>query len=183
MRSGINNRNENKNMTTDTHMTGFARSVSPGNNSDTGSLWVTIRWENRNGGMELSITAVEGPMKNGDCRGSAGQRLEALDRLTNLYLDWTPEMVTRLGVEWERWHLNRMRAGTAAQMAFLRTADIGLGGDRYAATLDALTTAGLNPDNGYVYGSAWLSEEVPTDVIEWLSGLPLGTTAVHPWGY
>lgn len=63
---------------------------------------------------------------------------------------------------WKRWHLNDMRAGTPAQEAWLR--QYGHGKD-YTETLAKLTEAGYNPDNGYVYGSKWLTEELPPEVI------------------
>lgn len=68
----------------------------------------------------------------------------------------------RMVAIWERWHLNDMRAGTPAQEAYPN--QYGRGGS-YDANLTALTDAGYNPDNGYVYGSKWLREDLPADVV------------------
>jgi hypothetical protein len=96
--------------------------VSPGV-GEYGRLYVTIRvttepvnTERHFGGKtRLSITGVEGPRSNGDARGSCGQCVEALDHITTLSPGWTPEMVRRLKAEWERWHLNDLRAGCEHQ--------------------------------------------------------------------
>ena len=40
------------------------------------------------------------------------------------------------------------------------------------AAREELRKVGLHPDNGYLYGSAWLKEEVPTEVLAYLHALP-----------
>ena len=63
----------------------------------------------------LSITGVEGPMQNGDCRGSAGQLDMNMDEgyLSNITLEpgWTMEQVEKLLAVWRDYHLNDMKPG------------------------------------------------------------------------
>lgn len=196
------------------------RVVSPGVGPN-GRLFVTIEVERKDAKTRLSITAVEGPRSNGDAIGSCGQCVEALDRLTSLSPGWEPETVARLKAEWERWHLNDMRAGcehqraagwkscpghyvardkrvrfvdetdgsglvrlertrveivNCAGVAETRIEDWLAGSEFYRGafhcSLDMLSKA--CPECGYRYGSAWLYEEVPADVLAWLAGLPEG---------
>lgn len=63
----------------------------------------------------LSISGVEGPQRNGDCIGSAGQCIDALDRVITFEPGFTPEIVKHLKETWERWHLNDMRPGCEHQ--------------------------------------------------------------------
>lgn len=71
---------------------------------------------------------------------------------------------------WERWHLNDMQAGSPRQMAYLREHPIDPKSYTYPKSYyeivsQVLTDAGLNPDNGYLYGHSWLLEEIPADVV------------------
>lgn len=136
---------------------------------------------------ELSITGVEGPMANGDCRGGCGQldlsygTAEAragIDPATG----WDAESIAKFFDIWGRWHLNGMRAGSPAQMEHLRTLTFpGHSVSHWDWTIEQLRAARLQPDKGYLhgtppkpysYGSAWLTEEVPDEVLAWLEALP-----------
>lgn len=139
------------------------------------SLFVKIKWD----GRRLSITGVEGPTASGNAAGSCGQVRDSLGRIENLARGWDYRMVRRLWILWKRWHLNDMRAGTQAQEEAIRThgkqidtAEGRRAFDDYRARCTYLESIGLLVDNGYKYGSAWLVEEVPADVLEWLFGLP-----------
>lgn len=68
---------------------------------------------------------------------------------------------------WKRWHLNDMRAGSPAQEQYLREHPISYvyPTSHYDKASEVLEAAGLNPDNGYKYGSAWLREDLPADVL------------------
>src|SRR4030095_5537016 len=83
-----------------------------------GNVFATI--EITNG--RLSITGVEGPLANGNARGSCGQINDSIaadiDRL-EFAPGWTRDSVARFLEIWERWHLNDMRAGSPAQTAWL----------------------------------------------------------------
>lgn len=88
----------------------FYRLVSPGI-TPRGRLFVEIDY--REG--RLSIVGVEGPMSNGDCRGSAGQCGIAADLIPNTEEGWDAGKVVKLRDIWERWHLNDMRSGCKHQ--------------------------------------------------------------------
>mgnify|MGYP000163545107 FL=1 len=90
----------------------------------------------------LSITGVIGPMPSGDCRGGAGQCVDAI-REGCPCDKWTQEMLNKFCSIWDEWHLNDMRP--------------------YCKPY---------PVCGYQYGHAWQTEEVPQEVIDWLFNLP-----------
>lgn len=73
---------------------------------------------------------------------------------------------------WKRWHLNDLRAGTPKQMEFLRENNITNYANDYKRVCEILESADLLYDNGYKFGSSWLKEEVPDDVIRYLFSLP-----------
>ena len=105
----------------------------------------------------LSLHGVIGPMRGGNCRGSAGQCQDEI-RKGVPKAPWTKEMVDKLCDIWGRWHLNDMRAGCEHQRA------LGWEGESYIGK--------PCPVCGYKYGTAWLKEEVPSGVIKWLESLP-----------
>ncbi len=130
---------------------------------------------------ELHITGVEGPRVTGNCAGSAGQidmnyTPEFIDEKVRLDKTWTRDQLNELLRIWDRWHLNYMKSGTPTQEAYLRLhrVNVTYPKSQYDQDLDTLKTAGLNPDpdTGYEYGTAWLREEVPTEVLDWLRALP-----------
>lgn len=77
---------------------------------------------------------------------------------------------TRLYEIWKRWHLNDMRAGTFVQEEILRQAKASgvefdnfyIDACEYLQRFDALV------DDGYKYGTAWLKEELPQEVIDYV---------------
>ena len=124
---------------------------------------------------KFTISAVEGPMKSGNCKGSAGQCRESL--LTCLPEgDLSKEQLEKLYAIWNEWHLNDLQAGSPDQEKFLEQQSNDYD---YNTACTVLEAAGLNPDPNYMhndepyrYGSAWLRKEVPEDVIEWVFNLP-----------
>lgn len=155
-----------------------------------GVLFLEVGLTDRNGYPELTICGVAGPKRNGDCRGSCGQcdryLLDGKPRK-----DWTPEMVREVYDIWQRWHLNGLRAGSPRQMEFLRTTTEqfpGYPASHYEWAKQLLADNGLQPDEEYIrdgkpysYGSAWLQEEVPAEVLARLLAMPVATLT-HPWG-
>lgn len=141
---------------------------------------------------KLSITGVVGPKRNGDCVGSCGQ---ISDTLTDA--EFVPAVdidTARLHAVWDRWHLNDMRAGCEHQRSEgwdtrpidptkpLRTYGKHFDGQR-RDSWNMLTwvtrkeySEGLMCEPcltcGYKYGTSWLREELPADVIEFLASLP-----------
>lgn len=131
---------------------------------------------------KLSITGVEGPTGNGNCRGGCGQIVISLNPDSiNPTPGWTHELIEKFLLTWDMWHLNDLQAGSPAQRAHLATFkfDRTLHSDHYSWAKEVLTEAGLQPDPNYLhndkpysYGSAWLRKEVPADVIAFLESLP-----------
>lgn len=71
---------------------------------------------------------------------------------------------------WERWHLNDMCPGTPQQEEIVREARR-TGRVSYEDAVKLLESHGLLIDNGYRYGTAWLSEELPSEVVQYLESL------------
>lgn len=150
----------------------------------------------------LSITGVIGPKRNGDCRGSCGQIIDHLADTAPVE-PWTRELIDKLQEVWDRWHLNSMRAGCEHQRAEKwdqRPIDPSKPTDAYGKHFEGQRHASWNmltwvkrsehpegllsepcPTCGYKFGSSWLYEAVPDDVVEFLAGLPESTIA-YPWG-
>lgn len=122
---------------------------------------VEVELREQNGNLELSICgSVWNPGETDIYSG--GQNLDQLVELVP-----TAKM-RRIHEVWQRWHLNAMKAGTPAQEAFLRLRKADFPGyptSYYDWAKDVLRSHGLQPDNGYSYGSAWLTEELPADII------------------
>lgn len=154
-------------------------------------VFIEIKWD----GKRLSISGVEGPYRNGDAFGSSGQI-----RLNNPNYE-AVEGVDLAAIDkiWERWHLNDMRAGSPRQELFIRGLEAA-GWEHpydpekswYEAACEKLEEAGLLYDEEYLvenkdgekvpykYGTAWLFEEVPHDLVKTLFELP-DHSVVYPW--
>ena len=85
---------------------------------------------------------------------------------------YTKEKCRALHIMWERWHLNDMRSGTPNQEKMVRVWKAMGNAYDYDAVCRYLESNDLLVDNGYRYGSAWLHEKVPDDVLMWLFTLP-----------
>lgn len=127
----------------------------------------------------LSITGVIGPTRDGNCKGSCGQIIMSDWGIRTYAPGWTPELEAKFREVWEAWHLNDMNAGSPAQRAYLKANPITDRLNYYAKACEALEAAGLNPDPNYLhngkpykYGSAWLKERVPEEVLQFLASLP-----------
>lgn len=160
-----------------------------------GSVFCRIQYD----GKRLSITGVEGPMRNGDCRGSAGQIADTLSEITTYATGWDADKVARFADTWCRWHLNDMRPGCEHQRAEgwgKRPIDPSKPLNTYGRHFPGQGSdswnmlAWVRPDEhpaglltkpcpvcGYKYGTSWLTEDVPAEVIEYLASLPDADTA------
>ena len=155
--------------------------------TDCGDLWITIKYIDG----RLSITGVEGPKKNGDCRGSCGQCVDAAREIDQEFANM-----------WDRWHLNDMRPGCEHQRAeqwdkrpIDPTKPLNSYGKHFDRQLldswnmlawvdptehpDGLLTKPC-PTCGYKYGTGWLLEKVPEKVLEYFASFP--DRDDHPWG-
>lgn len=117
-----------------------------------------------NGRLSISGVVYEGKklLKSERNLISAGQCLE----------EARPIIPERLAEVWDRWHLNDMRPGTQRQQEALNQVKDTFNrltwydeACAYLASLDLLV------DNGYKYGSAWLTEELPQEVVEYIESL------------
>lgn len=143
--------------------------------SPSGDVFIKIEFADG----KLSITGVEGPMRNGNASGSCGQINMSEWDISEYAPGFDRDVELKLREIWDQWHLNEMQAGSPAQMAFLKANPITDRLNHYTKACQALAAAGLNPDPNYLhnhkpyrYGSAWLSVEVPEDVLVWLQALP-----------
>ena len=68
------------------------------------NLWIQIQFK----GGRLSITGVEGPLNNGDCKGSCGQC--GVDPEAKPAAGYSAADLQKLREVWAAWHLNDMRA-------------------------------------------------------------------------
>lgn len=75
---------------------------------------------------------------------------------------WNRDRFTHLAEIADRWHLNTMRAGCAHQEVVYET-------DRYGRRVPSLDLTPPCPETGYRYGSAWLVEPLPEDVLTFLA--------------
>lgn len=231
----------------------FTKVINPGSGETCGGrrfqTYCEIKYKE---GGRLSITGVEGPLKNGDCLGGCGQI--NLRCITKFASGWDAERLGAFMDTWQRWHLNDMQAGCEHQRkawdtgeelevieytwsktfyASRRAAENGtLDAEQYliykelVKKVDSIVIRSINhgeeypaelikellvgshikeqsrerkqagwvhpdehpkgllckpcPECGYSYGSAWLFEEVPTEVLEYLQALP-DSVATPAW--
>lgn len=73
-------------------------------------VFIKIEFERGN----LSISGVEGPMRNGDAHGSCGQIDDDLKDVVPGE-GWTREMIDKLYQIWNEWHLNDLQAACSHQ--------------------------------------------------------------------
>ncbi len=147
---------------------------------------------------KLSITGVVGPTRGGNAHGGFGQIVgtEVLDFTPG----WDAELLARFYEVWHRWHLNDMRAGCEHQRAAgwdKRPINPDKPLNAYGEHVKGHTTWNMLtwikrsehpegllcepcPECGYKYGTAWLSEPVPDDVLAFLESLP-ETTVTPAW--
>lgn len=134
------------------------------------SVFCNIEMEDGN----LSITGVEGPKSNGDAIGSCGQIVMSMDiDVITPAPAWDKAMLSQFVNVWKCWHLNDMNAGTPEQKAELAKHKFpGYPLSHFEWARGVLTAADLQPHNGYSYGSKWLRQEVPAEVVAFLQALP-----------
>ena len=96
-------------------MKDFKKTVRIGLNAKKQNIYCKIEFKEG----KLSISGVEGPMSNGDCRGGCGQidmYLRDQQQTITPAPGWTPEMIAQFFDVWGKWHLNDMRANCEHQV-------------------------------------------------------------------
>jgi len=142
------------------------------------SLTVDVDWDGRRLSMTGEVREFDGlytrvvssgqsilSFREYDPRGSraAPDFFKDEDRVSGL----------RLLDIWDRWHLNDLVAGSPAQEAALRAAfekEPEMRHFDWAKGVLARANMDPDPETGYSYGSQWLYEEVPTDILNYLKG-------------
>lgn len=170
-------------------MENFTKIIRPGSGPK-GSVFCKIVFS---GGC-LSISGVEGPKRNGDAKGSCGQiNMHPWD-LHKFAPGWDATLVDQFLAVWDRWHLNDMRPGCEHQRAEgwdKRPIDPAKPLQSYGKHFQGQRSCPWNmlgwltredhpdgllsvpcPTCGYKYGSRWMKEDVPEDVLQFLAGLP-----------
>lgn len=156
-------------------MNAFKKTVLLGRTARGLTVHVTINYA----GGRLSLQGIEGADASGNCGGACGQI--AMHWTENYFQSfsfahgWNLELALKLRAAWNRWHLNDLQAGSPRQREFLRQQPP----MAFVEACAMLEAHGLQPDKEYLhnrkpyrYGTAWLSEPVPEEVLAWLAGLP-----------
>lgn len=161
---------------------------------------VEVEIELAGGRLAISGTSGE-TRANGEFRtsygdpigGAAGQIIEELEQVDEFAAGWSAERRDQLAAIWRRWHLNDMRAGCEHQRAagwgekrIDESKPAGSYGRHFPGQRqDSWNLLGWiredeHPDGllsracevcGYRYGSAWLREELPADVVAFIEPL------------
>lgn len=170
-------------------MNPFERTVYVGNISSTRprtKVDVTIRWD----GSRLGITGTTWRNPNWDV-DSAGQIVDQLPEVDQLAIPAADR--DELVEVWNRWHLNDMRPDCEHQRALgwhERRIDPSKPSNVYGKHFEGQRHDSWNllgwvrpderpdglmgvpcPECGYKYGTAWLHEDVPEDVLEFLASV------------
>ena len=134
-------------------------------------------------GDRFSVSGVIGPLKSGNATGSCGQIAMGFahrdpgddDRRYQLLYwpedirfapGWNAERWLDFLDIWKRWHLN-MRAECEHQRALGWSYD-----EHHGNNPEAPYEGDACPECGYHIGSAWLTETVPDQAIEFVRALP-----------
>jgi hypothetical protein len=171
-------------------MKAINRVVSPGRTEE-GNIFIRIEYKDK----KLSISGVVGPRSNGDCSGSCGQIQDELVMIKEIDSEWDQIDINKLYDVWERWHLNDMNAGCKHQKEWVneRINPKDLPNSHVNRDQRGILSIWVTPEEhkdglltkkcpecGYGYGTNWLFEEVPNDVIDFLDRLP-ETTKSYAW--
>jgi hypothetical protein len=115
--------------------------------------------------LTLSIVGdIQYGFRDGECGG------QCVDEIRKIW-GHIPE-VAELCDLWNRWHLNDIRAGTKAQMEFIRKlGKCPVSSDWYTWACSSLKVNNLLIDQGYTFGNAWLFELIPATVVKRIKAL------------
>lgn len=152
-----------------------------------GNVFCEIIIKDKGEYKELSICGVEGPRKNGNCRGSCGQIKDVIvehiksDNFKTFAAGWDKNSILHFIKVWKEWHLNGLHAGNAKQEAFVKKYLEENPTEKYDYTkmCKVLEEHNLFEDkddiyNGkpYKYGHGWRYVGLPEEVIDYMKSLP-----------
>ena len=137
------------------------------------------------GAVKITIELTNGNLRiSGSSKGASGQIYDAIREMIKARRleyapQWDAERLTKLVDIWERWHLNDIRAGDIVQMEAIRAGTREIAGimskqkmpDWYGAACQYLTSLGLYEHEGYLFGHGWKREELPQDVVDFISAI------------
>ena len=148
----------------------FKKKVLLGYLSGEGNVWCDIAFENSDGRDHLSISGQIGSSSFGQIDKHISKNLRGLGIDQRMSI----KQVKLFLKVWDKYHNNELQAGTPKQTYFLGKVakERGLDWLGYFESCAALADAGLNPHNGYYYGSHWLSIKVPQRILNFLQSLP-----------
>lgn len=119
----------------------------------------TVQHETADGFWRLSMVGEVVEFAHRDA-ATAGQCSEYLLEVVDPEAR-TLDQIRDMHDTWERWHLNDLQAGCAHQRVVWEDSEYG----RRPSLSDTLPC----PESGYRYGSAWLTEPLPQDVLDKVS--------------
>lgn len=147
------------------------------------NLYCKIEIENG----KLSISGVEGPLPSGNALGSCGQIDMHQWEFKKYSKGWDSVKVKQFRKVWSDYHLNDMQAGSPKQTLAIEAWKLGGAVYSYESACAMLKELGILIDESYIhngkpyqYGTAWLSKELPSEIISFLSSLP-STTNQPAW--
>lgn len=143
---------------------------------------VTHHHQSRHNLAEVTVTLIDGRFSasGGIWMASKKDYLTCGQCLETIFEFFPNDKILQEIVSiWRLWHLNDMTAGSPRQEALLQSArrrdipsDLQSNANHYDWAKQVLKDAGMDPDmeffpndKPYVYGSAWLTREIPEDVV------------------
>ena len=126
---------------------------------------VQIDIELRDNGKGVAVLSICGDVWN-DLKTDIVCGGQCLDTILPFFKN--NELFLKIHRWWKLYHLNDLHGGTPAQEKAIKE-HFGEGyqiANSYRAVCEYLKSIDLYEDNGYRYGSAWLTEEIPVDDLE-----------------
>lgn len=93
---------------------------------------------------------------------------QGLDELKKYIHNKTFNTIYRL---WKLYHLNNMHSGTREQEKALKEKFGGVNVNKYDEQCEYLKSINLYNHNGYIFGTGWLKEEIPTEDLQTIKNL------------
>jgi hypothetical protein len=119
--------------------------------------------------VDCTVTAkIEKDNELRECLSIVGESY-SLGRSGQIYEElYKAKLIPELFYEyWKRWHLNDMRPGTPQQMEIVRGFRKENPGASYEEQCMELSEHGLLVHDGCRYGTKWLHEKLPQEVIDY----------------
>lgn len=130
------------------------------------SCKITVEIKDKDG---FKVLSIRGYYFKGEKLLESQKNLLGFGQIADEVKNFIPATLYKV---WKRWNLNDMRAGTARQEEILRKAkDSGIELNSHEDGRNVLAEKDAYIDNGHKYGTRWLREELPQDVIDYIMTL------------